>query len=189
MTTKRGTRMFLVAIVAVVAATVVSALSLQAADAGSGGTKTCSGDPIKLTNAEERVLRLHNHARAAHGLKALCVQPDLTRAARAHSQEMLDKDYATHESFNGESVRDRLVRFGYTFGGYSYYAYGENIAWGCGSYGSPGSIFDWWMHSQGHRGNILDKRYRQVGIGVRTGTFNKCSQATTYTVDLATRRR
>ena len=60
MTTKRGTRMFLVAILAMVAATVVSALSLQAADADSAGTRTCSGDPIKLTNAEERVLRLHN---------------------------------------------------------------------------------------------------------------------------------
>ena len=189
MATKHVAGMFLAAILAMVAATIVSTLALQAADAGSASVKTCSGDPINLTNAEQRVLRLHNHARAAHGLKALCVQPDLTSAARAHSQEMLDKDYATHESFNGESVRTRLARFGYTFGGFSYYAYGENIAWGCGSYGSPGSIFHWWMHSRGHRGNILDKRYRQVGIGVRTGTFNKCNQATTYTVDFATRRR
>ena len=189
MTTKGAAGMFLAAILAMVAATVVSALSLQAADAGSAGTKTCSGDNISLTNAEERVLRLHNRTRVAHGLKALCLQPDLTRAARAHSQEMLDKDYATHESYDGETVKHRLVRFGYTFGVYSYYAYGENIAWGCGSYGSPGSIFDWWMHSPGHSGNILDMRYRQVGIGVRTGTFKKCNQAKTYTVDFATRRR
>jgi uncharacterized protein YkwD len=189
MTMKHVAGMFLAAILAMVAATVVSALSLQAADAGSASTKTCSGDTITLTNAEERVLRLHNHARAAHGLKALCVQPDLTRAARAHSQEMLDKDYATHESYDGESVKQRLARFGYTFGGYSYYAYGENIAWGCGSKGAPDHIFSWWMHSPGHRGNILDKRYRQVGIGVRTGTFDKCNQATTYTVDFGTRRR
>ncbi|HEX6710670.1 MAG TPA: CAP domain-containing protein [Rubrobacter sp.] len=181
--------MFLAAILAMVAATIVSTLSLQRADAGYATAKTCSGDTIRLTNAEERVLRLHNHARAAHGRKALCVQPDLTRAARAHSQEMLDKDYATHESYDGETVKHRLASFGYTFNGFSYYAYGENIAWGCGSKGAPDHIFHWWMQSPGHRGNILDKRYRQVGIGVRTGTFKTCNSAATYTVDFGTRRR
>ena len=45
------------------------------------------------------------------------------------------------------------------------------------------------MHGPGHRDNILDKRYRQVGIGDRTGSFNTCNNATTYTVDFGTRRR
>jgi uncharacterized protein YkwD len=187
--TKRVTWIFLAAVVATVAGIALSAFAPQRAEAGFSTAKTCGGGTIKLTNAEERVLKLHNHARAAHGLKALCVQPDLTKAARAHSQEMLDKDYATHESYDGETVKHRLASFGYTFDGCSYYAYGENIAWGCGSYGSPDSIFDWWMHSPGHRGNILDKRYREVGIGVRTGTFKTCTRAATYTVDFGVRRR
>lgn len=189
MTTKHVAGIFLAAILAMVAATVVSALSLQEADAGFVTAKTCSGGTIKLTNAEESVLRLHNRARTARGLKALCVRPELTDAARAHSQEMLDKDYMEHSSFNGETVKHRLERFGYTFSGYSYYWYGENIACGCGSRGSPGSIFKGWMHSKGHRSNILNKKYREVGIGVRGGTYKTCNNATTYTVDFGVRRR
>ena len=189
MATKHLPWMFLAALLATVAALVVSAFTPHQADAGFVAARTCSGDSIELSNAEQRVLTLHNHARTRHGLKALCVHPDLTQAARAHSQEMLDKDYMAHDSFNGESVKHRSERFGYTFGGYSYYWYGENIACGCGSRGSPGSIFDGWMHSPGHRSNILNKRYRQIGIGVRGGSFKTCSNATAYTVDFAVRRR
>jgi uncharacterized protein YkwD len=164
-------------------------LEPQGAQAASGTVKTCNGGTIQLNSNEDHMLQLHNQARKRHGLKALCVNPILTRAARAHSQEMLDKDYASHNSFNGESVKQRLARYGYTFSGYSYYAYGENIAWGCGSYGSPDQIFNWWMHSPDHRHNILSKKFREVGIGVRTGTFKSCRQATMYTVDFGTRRR
>ncbi len=187
MTIEHARWTLLAAILATVAAIFVSAIGPQRADASGNTVRTCGGGTIKLNSAEQRVLKLHNHARHAHGLKALCVQPDLTKAARAHAQEMLDKDYASHYSFDGESVGDRLARFGYTSGGYSYYLYGENIAWGCRSYGSPDYIFDWWMHSPEHRSNILDKRYRQVGIGVRSGTFKTCASATTYTVDFGTR--
>jgi uncharacterized protein YkwD len=187
MATKHVAGMFLVAILATV--TFVSTLTLQEADAGFVTARTCGGGSIKLTSAEGRILKLHNQARTSRGLKALCVQPDLTRAARAHSQEMVEMDYMAHNSFDGESVKHRLERFGYTFSGYSYYLYGENIACGCGSRGSPDSIFKGWMQSPGHRSNILEKRYRQVGIGVRGGTFKTCTRATSYTVDFATRRR
>jgi uncharacterized protein YkwD len=189
MTTKRVTGMLLVAILATVAATVVSLLALQEADAGFVTVKTCGGGTIKLTNAEGRVLKLHNQTRTARGLRALCVHPALTEAARAHSQEMLEKDYMEHNSFNGESVKHRLERFGYNFSGYSYYWYGENIACGCGSRDSPDSIFKGWMRSRGHRSNILHKKYREVGVGVRGGTYRTCNNATTYTVDFAARRR
>ena|SRR5215204_4042298 len=159
MAMKHVTWVVLAAVLATVTALVVSAFTLHKAGAGLATVRTCSGGTIELSNAEQRILTLHNHVRARHGLKALCVHPALTAAARAHSQEMLNKDYMYHESFNGESVKQRLERFGYTFSGYSYYEYGENIACGCGSKGSPGSIFDGWMHSRGHRANILDKRY------------------------------
>jgi uncharacterized protein YkwD len=102
---------------------------------------------------------------------------------------MLDKDYASHSSFNGESVRERLERFGYTSDGYSYYLHGENIAWGCGSYGDPENIFRWWMHSSDHRSNILKKKFREVGIGAVTGTYKTCTPATIYTGDFGVRRR
>ena len=110
MTTKHVTGLLLAAILATVAATVVLTLTQQKADAGFVTAKTCGGT-IKLTNAEGHVLKLHNQARAARGLKTLCVHPDLTKAARAHSQEMLDKEFMSHDSLDGESVKQRLTRF------------------------------------------------------------------------------
>lgn len=189
MTTRHVTGMLLAAIVATMVALFASTLTLREADAGFVTAKTCGGGTIRLTNAEERVFKLQNQARTSRGLKALCVHPDLTQAARAHSQEMLEKDYMEHNSFNGESVKHRLERFGYTFDGYSFYLYGENIACGCGSRGSPDSIFKGWMNSKGHKSNILKEKYRQVGVGVRTGTYKTCNSAATYTVDFGVRRR
>jgi uncharacterized protein YkwD len=169
----------------------VGALSLvpQGAEAAMVTVRTCGGRTIEVNSDEKRMLELHNKARTERGLAALCVHPVLTRAARAHSQEMLDKDYASHNSFNGGTVKQRLKRFGYTFDRYSYYAIGENIAWGCGSYGAPDRIFEWWMSSSNHRSNVLGTKFREVGIGARTGTFKGCNHATMYTVDFGARRR
>jgi uncharacterized protein YkwD len=189
MATKRVSAFLLAAALAVIAAFGASVLEPQEAEAALATVTTCDGGTITLNADEKRVLELHNNARKKHGLKALCVHPILTQAARAHTQEMLDTDYASHNSLNGETVKERLERFGYTSEGYSYYLYGENIAWGCGSYGAPESIFNWWMHSSGHRSNILKKSFREVGISVMKGTFKSCNQATVYTVDFGVRRR
>jgi uncharacterized protein YkwD len=186
---KRAWVMLLAAMLAAISAIVALVLVPQDAEAALGTVSTCNGGTIQLNANEKYMLERHNEARKKHGLKRLCVHPTLTSAARAHSQDMLNKDYASHNSRNGDSVKRRLERFGYTFGGYSYYAIGENIAWGCGSHGAPDRIFKWWMHSPDHRHNILKKKFREVGIGVRTGTFKTCGQATMYTVDFATRRR
>jgi uncharacterized protein YkwD len=57
------------------------------------------------------------------------VHSKLQKAARAHSEELLAKYCAAHESFNAETVRQRLKWIGDDFFRYSYCAYGENIAW------------------------------------------------------------
>ena len=158
------------------------------AEGASFTVKTCTGGTIELNGNEKRTLELHNETRVDRGLPRLCVHPVLMKAARAHSQEMLDKDYFSHDSYNGETAEERLQRFGYTPRGYTYYKIGENIAWGSGSYGSPERIFESWMNSQGHRENILDKGFRQVGIGVRTGTYRDYEGTAMYTVDFGTRR-
>jgi len=178
-------------VAAVAAITVVGAwvVAPQEAEASLYTVKTCGGGTIKMNGKEKRLLNLHNKVRAKRGLKALCVHRALTKAARAHSQEMLDKDYMSHNSYNGETLKERLVRFGYRFSGYSYYFYGENIAWGSGSGSVTDSVFRWWMNSRDHRSNILDKRFRQVGIGARTGTYKTYTNATIYTVDFGVRRR
>jgi uncharacterized protein YkwD len=175
-------------VLAVAAAVGLSASNPSTAEAALVTVKTCGGGSIDLTGTEKRTLDLHNQARASNGLPALCVQPTLTKAARAHSQEMLDKDYFSHDSYDGETFGARLKRFGYTSSGYGYYTVGENIAWGSGSYGSPDAVFKGWMNSAGHKANILNPKFREIGIGARTGTYKTYAGATMYTVDFGARR-
>jgi uncharacterized protein YkwD len=180
------------AALAVVAAVGVSAVNAPSAEAALFTVKTCTGGTIELNSSEKQTLVLHNQARADRGLPRLCVHPALTKAARAHSQEMLDKDYFSHDSYNGETFEERFKRFGYAPKGYSYYTIGENIAWGSGSYGAPDGIFKSWMNSSGHKANILNRDFRQIGIEARIGSFDYKGTTypgtTMYTVDFGTRR-
>lgn len=180
------------AILAMVAAVGVFAVDAPPAQTELSSVKTCTGGTIELNSSEKQTLVLHNQARADRRLPRLCVHPILTKAARAHSQEMLDEGYFSHDSKDGETSARRLARFGYTSKGYSYYTVGENIAWGNGSSGSPDSIFKSWMNSSGHKANILNKNFRQIGIGAPTGTYDHegttYTGTTMYTVNFGTRR-
>ena len=59
----------------------------------------------------------------------------------------------------------RVVAAGYRLRGVSYVV-GENIAWGTYTLATPASIVSDWMHSEGHRANILDRGFRKTGMGV-----------------------
>ena len=48
------------------------------------------------------------------GYRSFCVHPYLQKAARVHSREMIDRDYFSHDSYNGEPFFERLKRYGYT---------------------------------------------------------------------------
>jgi uncharacterized protein YkwD len=165
------------AVVATVAALFVSALEPKEAEAASA-VRICGDGKMKLNAKEERTLRLHNKARKSRGLRPLCVHPKLTKAAHAHSVDMIRKDYFSH----GNTKR-RLKRYGYKWRTYS-----ENISWGFGSRDSPAAIFKGWMDSRAHRSNLLAKKFREVGIGTATGTYNGINKVTMYTVDFGMRR-
>ena len=158
----------------------------QEYDADVATVETCTGETIQLSDYEKRVLDLHNWSRADYGLQPLCVHPTLTQAARAHSQEMLDDGYFGHDSFDGETTDTRLEDFGYASEGYSYWAYGENIAWGKGDKSLPDDRFEEWMASPDHRPNILSEDFDEIGIGVRVG--HSYDDGTMYTTDFGTRR-
>jgi uncharacterized protein YkwD len=80
---------------------------------------------IFLYTREERLLTLHNNARMDEGLKPFCVHPTLQKAARAHSKDMIQRDYCSHDSRRrNEDERTRIRRFGYRW---SYCA--ENIGY------------------------------------------------------------
>ena len=181
-----GSRHVKVIFGAVMFACVISLLSAaipQEKAVATTAVKTCGGESISLKAKEKRILALHNAARANHGLRPLCADPRLTRAARSHSREMIEKDYFSHPSYNGESVSQRLKRFGYRRS-----VYAENIAGGSGTLGVPDSMFRRWMNSPSHQGNILDSRFRPVGIGTYTGDYKGTQDYTMYTVDFGVRR-
>ncbi len=145
--------------------------------------RTCGGGSITLNANEKRVLVLHNKARKERGLRPLCIDPRLTRAARAHSREMIEEGYFSHSSYDGESTGERLKRFGYDLS-----IHGENLAGGTGTNGEPDSTFQGWMNSPGHRVNILDSRFLPVGVGTSTGSFKGFEDYTMYTVDFGAQR-
>jgi uncharacterized protein YkwD len=64
---------------------------------------------------------------------------------------------------------------------------GENIAWGSGSYGTVRSIMSGWLNSTGHRNNILNARFRDHGVGLRTGTMSGYSNAAVWVHQLGYR--
>jgi uncharacterized protein YkwD len=147
--------------------------------------ETCDGERIELNKEEKLTLDLHNETREEQRLDPLCVDPTLQKAARAHSTDMVKKDYFGHNSREGKTSAERLKGLGY-----NWRATGENIAWGSGSYSEPKSRFEAWMKSDGHRKNILDRKYEEVGVGVVKGKLKKGGEEeTVYTVDFASKKR
>ena len=167
---------------AALAAVGMSAVEPQVAEADST-IRSCTGSKVTLKTIEKTMLGLHNRTRANRGLPRLCIHPKLQKAARAHSVDMIRRDYFSHYTKGrNEGPCERLRRYGYRWR-----LCGENIAWGSGSKGSPNSRFQAWMNSPGHRANILKKGFREVGIGAARGTFQRYSNATMWTVDFGDR--
>jgi uncharacterized protein YkwD len=173
----RCSTVVLAAVLATIVALSVSAIEPEKAEAANT-VRTCGGKAIELNGREERTLILHNRERRSRGLRTLCLHPLLTKAARVHSADMIREDYFGH----GQTGR-RLKRYGY-----NWRVYGENIAGGTGRYALPRNVFRRWMKSSGHRSNILDRRFREIGIGTATGTYKGKRGYTMYTVDFGTRR-
>jgi uncharacterized protein YkwD len=139
------------------------------------------------TANEASMLQLIDHARAQRGLAPLHVQAALARAALAHSRDMMDRDYFSHASPGGASCAVRARRAGYATSGYRSWAVSEVIGWGRSSAGTPHAIFRSWMRSAYHRSIILGRRWRDVGVGCVSGTFQGASGSWMYTVDVGRR--
>jgi uncharacterized protein YkwD len=119
---------------------------------------------------------LTDFARQGRGLPPLADSAVLDRAAGRKSAEILRCDSFSHEAC-GHSFTYWMEQFGYD--GCSE---GENIAWGNGRLGSVREIFRAWMHSAGHRENILGP-YEEIGIGLRVGRLEGNAGAHVWTQD------
>jgi uncharacterized protein YkwD len=128
-----------------------------------------------LTRAEARLLHDLNQVRAAHGLAPLRYDPNLQRAARAHSRDMLLSQIFQHGAFGARmlqfDVRGTLT--------------GENLAWGNGAFGTASGIVRAWLASPEHRANLLRPGFTRIGIGDLVGPFLGYTGAHVVTADFA----
>lgn len=102
-----------------------------------------------------QVVDLVNAERVKAGLSKLKMDADITAAANVRAKEI--KQSFSHTRPNGSSFSTAL-----TEQGISYRGSGENIAWG---QKSPEQVMDGWMNSDGHRANILNKNFKNIGVG------------------------
>jgi uncharacterized protein YkwD len=86
----------------------------------------------------------------------------LEQAALVHTIEMADKNFFSHISANGSDPGSRLTAAGYTWR-----AFGENIAMG---YPNEKKVVEGWLKSPGHCKNIMSKKYKEMGVA-RIGAY------------------
>jgi len=133
----------------------------------------CSAAHVAVTastlhSATSATLCLLNVERVNRGLRPLKLNAKLTTAARAHSRDMVRRTYFEHNSPNGRTPFDRMLATNYVPKGAAW-TLGENIGWGTEELAEPASLVAAWMRSPGHRANILNARFREIGIGIAPG--------------------
>ncbi|MHB9849219.1 sigma-70 family RNA polymerase sigma factor [Streptomyces krungchingensis] len=114
------------------------------------------------TNTVTQVVALVNKERAAAGCGPLTEDPQLEDAAQAHSDDMAARDFFEHTNPDGADPGQRI-----TAAGYRWSTYGENIAQG---QQTPEAVMESWMNSPGHRANILNCSFKNIGVGVHRGS-------------------
>lgn len=154
-----------------VALVVAFPASAQAACGGAGSSPQRLGE----SGVRATTLCLVNQQRGVRGLRRLRADGRLAGAALAHSRDMVAHRYFAHESRTGAPFTARMPRTGFRL-------LGENIGWGSGRLATPRSMVEAWMNSAGHRANILQRRYRAIGVGVAFGAPVGGSGAT-YSTD------
>jgi uncharacterized protein YkwD len=150
--------------------------------ASSAAARPCHGAHLTPSAAHAAKVRaaticLVNRQRVRHGLRRLHTQRSLTHAATAYARLMVAQRFFDHVSPTGLTFDQRIKRTNY-LRNVRGWALGENIAWGAGPASTPAQIVNAWMHSPGHRANILDPRYRELGMGIAIGAPTGGSGAT-----------
>jgi uncharacterized protein YkwD len=150
------------------------ALLLAAAPAQAGDdpyaallapSATCgaAADQLGLdrTTAQLAMQCLTNYARSKSGIAPLQLNTELNDAGDAKLRANVSCNEFSHTPC-GEPFLSVFARY---LHGVTGYQVGENIAWGTGGYATPRETMNRWLHSSGHRENILTAAYRELGIG------------------------
>lgn len=124
--------------------------------------------PATVTEASaitsSTVVSLANEARVAGGLTELKQNSLLASAAQSKANDMLARQYFAHNTPTGETPWSFIKA-----SGYSYVTAGENLAI---DFTEAESVQTAWMNSPGHKANIMNKAFQEIGIGIAKGMYN-----------------
>lgn len=112
----------------------------------------------------EGVIEWTNSHREENGLRDLSINQKLNTVATLKAQDMFEQQYFAHVSPSGIAVDDLVKEVGYEF-----IMVGENLA--LGGFSGDKDLVQNWMDSPGHRANILNKNYEEIGVAVEEGMF------------------
>jgi uncharacterized protein YkwD len=147
----------------------------------TGDEDTTDAEDLDLSEVEQYIHEALNEERAGNGVDELSFDTELQDIARAHSEDMAERDYLSHEDSEGNGFTDRYEQAGYECSVNGYVG-GENIAqtW----YDTPVNttdrgtvhyeneqelgygVVEQWMASSGHADNLLAPHWENQGIGV-----------------------
>jgi len=113
---------------------------------------------------ESGVLKYTNEQRTINSLKPLIKNTKLDTSARLKVEEMFRNQYFEHVSPSGIGIGELAQQVDY-----EYIVIGENLA--MGNFENSQKLVEAWMESPGHRENILNNRYEEIGIAVMQGTY------------------
>ena len=143
----------------------------------SSNKKNVSGNPVPVTTTNipsvqkvvtsgnnSQILILTNQERSAVSLASLSSNSILDEIASERADDLFAKQYFEHASPDGKSAVDLAKK-----DGYNYLLIGENLA--LGNFGGDQGIIAAWMGSPGHKANILNKQYTELGVAVKTGIY------------------
>lgn len=150
-----------------------AALAVGLAAPAPGVAAECPGadaspSEMSLSDARETTLCLLNEERTSRDVPPLREHSALRSTAQNYARHMVSERFFDHVSPGGSTMLDRIKRGDYLRGGRSWIV-GENLAWGAGGAETPAKIVRAWMQSPGHRKNILNGRFRDIGIGITDG--------------------
>ncbi|MBU0547037.1 MAG: CAP domain-containing protein [Patescibacteria group bacterium] len=135
-------------------------------------TKIIIPEPLKVQEkdpeaflTEEGIIIWTNIQRNRQGLLPLEENSLLDAMVQAKLEDMFSSQYFAHQSPTGFAVGDLAKDFGYEF-----IVIGENLA--LGDFKDDQVLVQAWMDSPGHRENILNEQYQEIGVAVGKGVFN-----------------
>lgn len=118
---------------------------------------TPSGSTAATSGSETEALSLINVERARIGAAPLSPDVHLSKLAREYAELMVRDNFFDHDTPGGLTYEQRMAA-----AGYDDRVHGENIFWGSSN---PNQAVTSWMNSRGHRANILNRKFQNIGVG------------------------